>query len=165
MILPPSTNSWMTRVRAMVPASAMWHPATVRPGSALWRTLRDNRQWLRSLRKLTPLRTHVREPSRLCKNTLRNYDNDGSISHRLHRRCWYSTLRPTRLAWRVRSGSCLSGSARHHERGEQYPQFTRADQNIAAIAMLLCGVPEPIDPQERAVYQNLRVLVEAPAVQ
>ena len=31
--------------------------------------------------------------------------------------------------------------------------------------MLLRGIPEPVDPQERAVYQNLRVLVEAAAVQ
>ena len=31
--------------------------------------------------------------------------------------------------------------------------------------MLLRGVPEPVDPQERAVYRNLRVLVEAATVQ
>ena len=30
--------------------------------------------------------------------------------------------------------------------------------------MLLRGVPEPVDPQERAVYQNLWVLVEAATV-
>ena len=84
-----------------------WHPATVRPGSALWRTLRDNRQWLRSLCKLTPLWTRVREPSHLRKHTLRNYDNDGRISRRLHWRCRYSTLCPTRLAWRVALGVAL----------------------------------------------------------
>ena len=39
--------------------------------------------------------------------------------------------------------------------GNDVPQFARASQNIAAAAMLLRGVPEPIDPQERAVYQNL----------
>ena len=49
--------------------------------------------------------------------------------------------------------------------GNDVPQFAWAGQNIAAAAMLLRGVPEPIDPQERAVYQNLRVLVEAAAVQ
>ena len=32
--------------------------------------------------------------------------------------------------------------------GNDIPQFTRASQNIAAAAMLLRGVPEPIDPQE-----------------
>jgi len=31
--------------------------------------------------------------------------------------------------------------------------------------MLLRGVPEPVDPQERAVYQNLRVLVEVATAQ
>ena len=49
--------------------------------------------------------------------------------------------------------------------GNDLPHFTRAGQNIAAAAMLLCGVPEPIDPQERAVYRNLWVLVEATTVQ
>ena len=49
--------------------------------------------------------------------------------------------------------------------GNDVPQFARAGQNIAAAAMLLRGVPEPVDPQERAVYRNLRVLVEAAAVQ
>ena len=49
--------------------------------------------------------------------------------------------------------------------GNDVPQFARAGKNIAAAAMLLCGVPEPIDPQERAVCRNLRVLVEAATVQ
>ncbi|XP_066394046.1 uncharacterized protein [Miscanthus floridulus] len=49
--------------------------------------------------------------------------------------------------------------------GNDVPQFARAGQNIAAAAMLLRGVPEPVDPQERAVYQNLWVLVEAASVQ
>ena len=49
--------------------------------------------------------------------------------------------------------------------GNDVPQFARANQNIAATAMLLCGVSEPVDPQERAVYRNLGVLVEAAAVQ
>jgi hypothetical protein len=31
--------------------------------------------------------------------------------------------------------------------------------------MLLRGVPEPIDPQERALHWNLRALVEAAAIQ
>ena len=49
--------------------------------------------------------------------------------------------------------------------GNDVPKFTRAIQNIAAAAMLLRGVPEPVNPQERAVYRNLQVLVEATAVQ
>ena len=49
--------------------------------------------------------------------------------------------------------------------GNDPPQFARASQNIAAAAMLLRGVPEPVDPQERAVHRNLRALVEAAAVQ
>ena len=49
--------------------------------------------------------------------------------------------------------------------GNDVPQFARASQNITAAAILLRGVPEPVDPQERAVYRNLRVLVEAAAVQ
>ena len=49
--------------------------------------------------------------------------------------------------------------------GNDVPQFTRVSQNIAAAVMRLRGVPEPVDPQERAVYRNLRVLVEAAAVQ
>ena len=49
--------------------------------------------------------------------------------------------------------------------GNDLPQFARAGQNIAAAAMLLRGVPEPVDPQERAVYRNLWVLVAAATVQ
>ena len=49
--------------------------------------------------------------------------------------------------------------------GDDVPQFARAGQNITAATMLLRGVPEPVDPQERAVYRNLWVLVEAAAVQ
>ena len=49
--------------------------------------------------------------------------------------------------------------------GNDPPQFARASQNIAAASMLLRGVPEPVDPQERAVHRNLRVLVESTVVQ
>ena len=48
--------------------------------------------------------------------------------------------------------------------GNDLPQFARASQNIAAAAMLLCGVPELVDPQEWEVYQNLGVLMEATTV-
>ena len=82
MLLPVSSTSWMMMLRATAPASATWRLATVRPRSALWRTLQDSRRWLRSLGKLTPLRTRVRGPSRLRKHTPRNYDNDGRTSRR-----------------------------------------------------------------------------------
>ena len=68
----------------------------------------------------------------------------------------------------------LAGGAWGHARqvqhdivseGNDVPQFARAGQNITAVAMLLRGVPEPVDPRERAVYWNLQVLVEAAAVQ
>ena len=49
--------------------------------------------------------------------------------------------------------------------GNDLPQCTRASKNIAAAAILLGGVPEPVNPQERAVYRNLQVLVEATAIQ
>ena len=49
--------------------------------------------------------------------------------------------------------------------GNDPPQLARASQNITAVAMLLRGVPEPVDPQERAVHRNLGALVEAVAVQ
>ena len=49
--------------------------------------------------------------------------------------------------------------------GNYLAQFARASQNIAAAAMVLRGVPELVDPQEREVYHNLRDLVEAAAVQ
>ena len=49
--------------------------------------------------------------------------------------------------------------------GNDPPQFARASRNITNAVMLLRGVPEPVDPQERAVHRNLRALVEAAAVQ
>ena len=55
MLLSLAMNSRLTRERATVPASATWHPTTVRPGSALWQTLRDSHRWLWSLCRLTPL--------------------------------------------------------------------------------------------------------------
>ena len=51
------------------------------------------------------------------------------------------------------------------DKGNNPPQFTRANQNIAAAAMLLRGLPEPNDPQEQAIHQNLWALVETTAVQ
>ena len=40
------------------------------------------------------------------------------------------------------------------DKGNDPPQFARASQNIAAVAMLLRGVPEPIDPKERVEGPN-----------
>ena len=51
------------------------------------------------------------------------------------------------------------------DEGNNPPQFARAGQNIAAAAMLLRGLPELADPQEQAIHQNLRALVETTAVQ
>ena len=51
------------------------------------------------------------------------------------------------------------------DEGNDPPQFARAGQNIAAVAMLLRGLLEPIDSQEQAVHQNLQALVETTAVQ
>ena len=51
------------------------------------------------------------------------------------------------------------------DRGNDPPQFARANQNIATAAMLLRGLPEPNNPQEQAIHQNLRALVETAAVE
>ena len=48
--------------------------------------------------------------------------------------------------------------------GNDPPHFAWAGQNITVAAMLLCGVPELVDPQEWEVYQNLGVLMEATTV-
>jgi hypothetical protein len=44
-------------------------------------------------------------------------------------------------------------------------QFARAEQNIAAAAMLLRNLPEPADPQQQALHHNVWMLVERAAVQ
>ena len=43
--------------------------------------------------------------------------------------------------------------------------FMEIEVASAAAAMLLRGVPKPVDPQERAVYRDLWVLVEATTIQ
>ena len=50
------------------------------------------------------------------------------------------------------------------DRGNDPPKFARANQNIAAAAMLLRGLSEPNDPHEQAIHQNLRALVETAAI-
>ena len=95
----------------MVPASVTWHPTTVHPRSALWRTLQDNHRWLQSLRKLTPLRSCVRGPSHLRKRTLRNYDNGGRTSRRLRWHGQFGTLGPMCMARWVAPGVMLVRSS------------------------------------------------------
>ena len=48
---------------------------------------------------------------------------------------------------------------------ECWPTKRRQVQQISAAEMRLRGVLELVDPQERAVYRNLRVPVEAIVVQ
>ena len=81
----------------MVPASVMWHPATIRPGNAPWWIVQHNHRWLPCPRKLTPLRIHVQRPSRLRKRTPRNYDNDDRTRH-LRWHDHRDTLHPMRMA-------------------------------------------------------------------
>ena len=47
----------------------------------------------------------------------------------------------------------------------QLPQEFRADQNIAAAAILLQTLPEPQDPEQRDLHRQVRNLVELVAVQ
>ena len=51
------------------------------------------------------------------------------------------------------------------DRGNDPPHFARANQNIAAAAMLLRGLSEPNDPHEQAIHWNLWALVETAAIQ
>jgi hypothetical protein len=45
------------------------------------------------------------------------------------------------------------------------PQFAWAGQNISAIAMLLCNLPEPVDPQQQDLHRNMQTLVKRAAIQ
>jgi len=49
--------------------------------------------------------------------------------------------------------------------GNDPPQLAWADQNIAAMAMLLHGLPELNDPQEQVIHHNLQALVETAVIQ
>ena len=51
------------------------------------------------------------------------------------------------------------------DRGNDPPHFARANQNIAAAAMLLRGQSKLNDPHEQAIHRNLRALVETTVVQ
>ena len=83
----------------------------------------------------------VRGPSRLRKHTPRNYDNSGRASRRPRRPGRCGTLPPMHMARWVAPGVALV-----RNEGNDVSQFAWASQNIAAAAMLLRGVPEPIDP-------------------
>ena len=78
----------------------------------------------------------------------RNYDNGCCISHRVRQHARRTMLRPVRV-----------------DRGNNPPQFARANQNIATAAMLLRGLSKPNDPHEQAIQKNIRALVETAAVQ
>jgi hypothetical protein len=45
------------------------------------------------------------------------------------------------------------------------PLFRRASQNLAAVAMLLCGFPEAATSEERRLRQQLKALLEAATTQ
>ena len=51
------------------------------------------------------------------------------------------------------------------DRGNDPPQFARANQNIGVAAMLLRGLSEPNNPHEQVIHRNLWALVETVAVQ
>ena len=66
--------------------------------------------------------------------------------------------------------SGAQGHARQVQRnimdgGNDPPLFARAGQNITVATMLLRGLLEPVGPQEQAIHQNLRALVESITVQ
>ena len=92
-----SSTSWMTMARVTALASATWHLATVRPGSAPWRILQDTHRRKRSPHELTPLRTLMRRPPSSHVSTGRIYDDSGHINHRPHQRARRTTLRSVRI--------------------------------------------------------------------
>ena len=97
---------------------------------------------------------------------MRSYDNGGKTSRHLRRCARRTTLRPVRITRRAAPVVTSARSSATSWTGGMIPQkFTRAGQNIAAAAMLLRGLPEPIDPQEQAVHRNLRALMETAAIQ
>ena len=51
------------------------------------------------------------------------------------------------------------------EDDEALPHFARASQNIAAMAALLRGLPEPATPEDRRAHHEIRMLLERAATQ
>jgi hypothetical protein len=49
--------------------------------------------------------------------------------------------------------------------GDHPPLFTRASQNVAAVAILLRPMPEPSTPKGRQAHEELRALLECAGVQ
>jgi len=47
---------------------------------------------------------------------------------------------------------------------EALPRFAWASQNIAAVAALLCGLPEAALPEDRWSHHEIRTLLERAAV-
>ena len=99
MLPPVSSTSWMMMARVTAPASVTWHLATVRPGSAPWRTLRDTHRRRQSPRGLTPLWALMRRPPSSHVSMGRIYNDSGHISHQLHQRARRTTLCPVRIDW------------------------------------------------------------------
>jgi hypothetical protein len=56
----------------------------------------------------------------------------------------------------------LQPTPRREQRGAYFP---RPDQNIAAAAVILLGLPEPVEPAPRETFRSLRNLVERTALQ
>jgi hypothetical protein len=58
---------------------------------------------------------------------------------------------------------CPNGGANANPDADASPLFRRVSQNLAAVAMLLRGCPEPATSEERRVRQQLKALLEAAA--
>ena len=116
---------------------------------------------------------HTRTPPNPCAGTLTlTQEHDKELWQ------WWQNQPPPALARSAQyptpracnPSSGTQGHTRQVQRhimdgGNDPPQLFWAGQNIAAAAMLLRGLAEPVDPQEQAVHQNLRALVETTAVQ
>ena len=51
------------------------------------------------------------------------------------------------------------------EDDEALPHFTRASQNIAAVAALLWGLPGPMTPEDCRAHREIRTLLERAVTQ
>ena len=51
------------------------------------------------------------------------------------------------------------------EDDEALPHFARASQNIAAMAALLRGLPEPVTPEDHRAHHEIHTLHEREVVQ
>ena len=51
------------------------------------------------------------------------------------------------------------------EDDQALPRFARASQNIATVAALLRGLPDPATPEDRRAHHEVRTLLERAAAQ